>query len=254
MTRDRAVPADFAAMRFPPRRPADLTAALRALSVQPRSASETVTCAFVEKRRAVLAASVDTVGDVFEALGRTHPAPVAEQSRVASASPDKGLLLHRFARTVAPGKIAELGSAFGISGAYLVSGLQAGGGGLFGTVEAASSRSAICAETLRALDAPAVQKHLFVGLFDMHLEVLEDADLVYIDGNHYAVPTRLYVDAARARCRRDALLLLDDIDGYSTEMDNLWRSLSRDRRFPAVGRLGDLGVLAMGKLPALLAG
>lgn len=239
-------------MKRPHRRPADLTQALTSLRAAAPSAAESQVLELVARRRTELGASEGTVGTAFEALGGTDQVTVAAESARASARPDKALLLQRLARALAPGRVVELGSAFGISGAHFVRGLAEGGGGRFVTIDAAESRSRLAAETLAQHASPDVEVQLVVGLFDAHLDALDDARLVYVDGNHYAAPTHLYVDAAVARGHRDALLVLDDIAGYSPEMDELWAALSKDRRFTGSGRLEDLGVLTLGTIPDAL--
>lgn len=218
------------------RRPPDVSRALAVLAAAPPTEQEAQVVAVLEAQRAALAARTDLVGDAFEAVGGSARHPVGEQSVVASAGPDKALLLHRIARALAPCPVVELGTAFGISGGYVVAGLAAGGGGSLVSVDAAASRSAVAAQTLAAVGDDRVGVRLLTGLFDDHLDELHGARLVYVDGNHYAAPTSSYLAAALERCAPDAVLLFDDIDGYSAEMDRWWSAAARDRRFAATGR------------------
>ncbi len=225
----------------------DISRALGRLQRRRVSGDEAPVVTACERLRSELAGREELVGDAFEADDGTASVVVGDEVRRASAPPAKALLLYRLAVSVAPGKVVELGSAFGVSGAYLSAGLAAGGGGSFVTIEAAASRSRIAAETLERVPSPQVVQRLVVGLFDDHLAELTGADLVYVDGNHFAAPTRAYVEEALARGAPDLLIALDDIDGYSEEMDRLWEELRRDARFTCSGRLGDLGVLSAGR-------
>jgi predicted O-methyltransferase YrrM len=217
-------------------------------AVQPEEAE---TERIVNARREELAASTETVGNTVDTAGKDYSVRVADESRSASADPGKALLLSRLVRRAAPATVVELGSAFGISGAHFVAGLQAGGGGTFITIDAVAARSALAAQTIALIDAPSVQVQMVVGMFEDHFDAWQGADVVYIDGNHWRAPTLEYVEAALERCAPTALLLLDDIHGYSPEMDQTWAELSSDKRFAFAGRIGSLGVLGRGSADLL---
>lgn len=227
------------------RRIDDVSNGLAWLRDRPETAGEAQVVSIVTQRRAQLAASDKTVGDATEALGHSHQVSIAEESMGASAPGDKALLLMRLAAAWAPGRVVELGSAFGVSGAYFAAGLQSNGGGELVSIEAVAARSRLAQETIALVPTPDVDVRLVVGLFDEHLTEFAGARLVYLDGNHYAAPTRAYVEAAVASLAPDGVIVLDDIDGYSAEMDRLWNELRRDRRFRVTGRCRDLGLLAM---------
>lgn len=205
----------------------------------------------VEARRRALDASTESVGNTVDTAGKDYSVRVADEARSASADSGKALLLSRLARRAAPATVVELGSAFGISGAHFVAGLQAGGGGTFITIDAVASRSVLAAETIALVDAPDVDVQLVVGMFEDHFDAWQGAQLVYIDGNHWRDPTLAYVEAALERCDPGVLLLLDDIHGYSAEMDQTWQQLSGDQRFAFAGRIGSLGVLGRGSMGLL---
>jgi len=179
-----------------------------------------------------------------------HLASVGERVRTDSSPPSKVGLLFRLVELFAPPRVVEFGSAFGVSGAYIVAAMQSAGGGVFVTVEAAQSRSVIAAETIDMVDAPDVTVRTLVGLFDDHLDVLDGTGLFFLDGNHFAEPTRRYTEAAFVRGGEDLVVVLDDIAGYSLEMDEVWSGLRSDARVHAQGQVGDVGVLLRGK-PAM---
>ena len=105
----------------------------------------------------------------------------------------------------------------------------------------------IAAETIGIVDAPDVTVRTLVGLFDEHLHVLDGVDFFFLDGNHFAEPTRHYTETAFARGDEDLVVVLDDIAGYSGEMDDVWSTLRSDARVHAHGQVGDVGVLLRGQ-------
>jgi predicted O-methyltransferase YrrM len=191
-----------------------------------------------------------TIGDVFESSGGTAQIPVAEEASRASVSPAKGRLLYRLVRRAAPGKVVELGSALGVSGSYIASGLRAAGEGTLVTIEGSASRQAIARETIEAA-APGVAQYV-QGLFDDNLDQIEDAGMVFVDGNHEPEPLRRYVDAARDRGARPCVLVLDDIEDWSESLNETWRGLVRSRDFAQAGQAASLGVLVLGDAPRLV--
>ena len=206
----------------------------------------------LEARRAELSLSDEEVANASEALGIVDRAAVGTKVASDSSSTAKAGLLARLVERVQPERVVEFGSAFGISGGYLVSALQRAGGGVFSTVEATAARSSIAGETIGLVHAPDVVVDRVVGLFDEQLDLLNDAGFVFIDGNHYAEPTHRYVEAALSRGSVELVVVLDDIAGYSQEMDAAWAKLRRDRRFDAQGQVADVGVLLRGRPAALL--
>src|SRR3954468_15344653 len=186
----------------------------------------------LERRRTELEQSTDQVGDAFEATGHAHLASVGERVRSDSSPVSKVGLLFRLVELFAPTRVVEFGSAFGVSGAYIVAGMQSAGGGGFGQGEAGAGRcrSVIAAETIGIVDAPDVTVRTLVGLFDEHLDVLDGVGFFFLDGNHFAEPTRHYTEAAFARGDEDLVVVLDDIAGYSGEMEDVWSTLRSDAR------------------------
>ncbi|HUR04573.1 MAG TPA: class I SAM-dependent methyltransferase [Nonomuraea sp.] len=232
--------------RGPSEGPVDVSRDLARIQRAKMQPGEAETERIVDARRQQLSASTETVGNTVDKTGESYSVRVADESRSASADSGKALLLSRLAGRFAPGTVVELGSAFGISGAHFVAGLQAGGGGTFITMDAVPARSALAAETIALINAPQVDVQMVVGMFEDNFDAWQGAHVVYIDGNHWRAPTLEYVETALERCDPGVLLLLDDIHGYSEEMDQTWLALKADKRFAFAGRIGSLGVLGRG--------
>lgn len=220
----------------------DATLDLACLARRSWGADEAQDAQRCEERRAFLASSAETVGDVFESLGGGGAVDVATESSQASSPADQGEILYRLVRAVAPVKIVEFGACFGIGASYMAAAQSRAGGGELVTIEGSPSRAAIAASTLEAV-APGTAR-VVVGFFDDHLEQLDGADFLFIDGNHNAEPTRLYVREAYGRMAANGLILLDDIVGYSDEMDSVWDEL-RARAIGLSAEWHGIGVLGL---------
>lgn len=167
-------------------------------------------------------------------------------SREASSPPIRGRLLYRLIRLSAPRNVVEFGTAYGVSASYLAAALAANGTGSLTSVEGDPQRAAI-AESGVEVVAPGVTRVLNQRFQDA-VELLDGADFFYLDGQHRERPTKRYVTHALERMTRPALIVLDDIEGYSEEMDRVWIELCRDPRVTRAGAHGGVGVLVVGDL------
>ncbi len=225
-------------------RPQDVSERFLALRGAPTNDAEEAVASAAEAARLRLLNRRDVVGDVWESSGQANLAQVSDVTATVSSPPDKALLLYRLARRFRPSVIVEFGTGLGLSAAYLCYALRDNGGGRLQTVEASASRLAVGAALLRELDLGLVDTHN--SLFEGQLGLLNSADMFFLDGNHYAEPTLRYVDEALARMARPALLVLDDIAGYSRDMDRAWASLAGSNRFTQTALAGDIGILLAG--------
>ena len=197
-----------------------------------------------EALRARLMESDAEVGDVAEPGDAAPVRTVGAAVRTDSVPPAKARLLYRLVRLQQPARVVEFGTALGISGAVIASALAANGRGELVTLEGSPSRHEVGKASIESV-APG-RTTAICGLFDDHLDALDGADLLFLDGNHWAEPTSQYVDEALRRMRRPALLLLDDVSGYSAEMDVAWQRIQQDPRFSDAGAVADVGLLAVG--------
>jgi predicted O-methyltransferase YrrM len=170
---------------------------------------------------------------------------VSAETRLASSPARNGLFLYRLVRAFRPHAVVEFGSALGISGIYLASGLVANGQGRLTTVEGVDSRRRIAERTIESA-APG-RTRCITARFTDALGELDGADFFFLDGHHDYEPTLAYVSAAVERFRTPALLVLDDVANYTEGMDKAWQELSADDRFSHALLIGRIGLLAMGE-------
>jgi predicted O-methyltransferase YrrM len=115
----------------------------------------------------------------------------------------------------------ELGTSAGLGAAYLYSLSHAE----IHTVEGRQEIFEIAEETKSKLGISSMQ--CYCGLFEEQMENLEMHglfDLVFIDGNHKAEPSKLYVNWAKQHLTESGLIILDDIY-WSKEMTQAWEDI-----------------------------
>lgn len=219
----------------------DLSAVLRRMARAPETAEEREDFARCEQGRArvtALTGASDRVLDDGTVLSR------GEHAARMSSSPAKARLLYRLVRQLQPAKVVELGSAYGVSGAYTASALRRNGRGELVTIEFDQGRHEEATRTIEEA-APGVTTTV-QGRFEDHFGHFDGVDLIFVDGNHEPDPTWQYTEEAMRRGARPLVLLQDDIAGWSPAMDEMWAAMRSDPRFDHAGQLGDLGVLAVG--------
>lgn len=188
----------------------------------------------IEHRRADLAARTETAPN---AMGRAMP--INAYATRASVRPEKGMLLHLFARATAARTILELGSCVGIGGSYLAS----AGCERFIGVEGSPQLACMARDTVRTVK-PDAEVH--IGLFDDVLPELlstipEGIDLAWIDGHHEKEPTLRYFETLKPHLNAEALVLFDDTS-WSAEMAETWQVLAHAEDFSHTVDLGGIGL------------
>ncbi len=142
-----------------------------------------------------------------------------------------------------PQSVLELGTGFGISGAYMAKALPAGGRLM--TVDWSEERLH-AARTL--FDSLGVDDRVTTvpGSFDDSLpDVLRQigkVDLAFVDGNHTYAATIRYVESILRHSTGGALIILDDIN-YDDAMAAAWAELSASTLFEATVSLRDMGAM-----------
>ena len=172
------------------------------------------------------------------------PAPfkkgtVGEMAASSSSPRHKGLLLHALVAEWAPGRVLEMGTCCGVSGAYIGSARP----GSFTSLEF----SPILADTARRLWLElGVAGEVRVGDFaDTFAAALEPApDLVFVDGNHAEGPTWDYFEKLAKVCPPGALLVFDDI-GWSDGMRSVWTRIQDDPRARVTADVGTCGLVIL---------
>lgn len=140
-----------------------------------------------------------------------------------------GELLTALTRNFAPDRALELGSCLGISAGYIGSGL--GENGRLVTIEAAEPQYNVARETIEELgltDRVEVRNALFQDvLFD---DDFEPVDMAFLDGHHNEDATIEYFDALCEIATDNALIVFDDVFGYSEGMTRAWETIRADER------------------------
>jgi predicted O-methyltransferase YrrM len=142
-----------------------------------------------------------------------------------------------------PKLVVEIGTAFGFSGMYLLSGMI-GRGGVLLTFEP----NRIWAWQARLnLQGISNQFRLIEGTFEENLNTLPKEgviDLTLIDAIHTPEFVKPQFELTARRSRPGALILVDDVD-FSPEMETCWRDLAADSRIRAAVVIDRLGVLEL---------
>ena len=159
----------------------------------------------------------------------------------SSISPYYGRILHRLVCHLQPKVILELGTAAGISGAYLASGICSGN---FITVEADPMAVQVAKKTFEKLSIDIAR--IEEGAFDEKLDYLLAAytpQLIFIDGNHQSEALKKYMESFEAHGPgKLAAIVVDDIR-WSEDMYMAWQALANDPKWQVSIDLFRLGIL-----------
>jgi predicted O-methyltransferase YrrM len=140
-----------------------------------------------------------------------------------------GELIFRFAYSLQPEYILELGTSIGISTCYLAS---AHANTKIISCEGSKEISEIAKENFLKLGLNNIE--LVTGNFDGTLSGvinrLPQLDLVFFDGNHRKEPTLQYFKTCLPKINNDSVFIFDDIH-WSHEMEGAWQIIRND---PAV--------------------
>ena len=125
--------------------------------------------------------------------------------------------------------VLELGTCLGTSAAYIGAGLDSGH---LTTVEAGEPQVEIARETIAELgleERVTVQHGLFQ---DVLLEdgTVPNFDVAFLDGHHQKDATLEYFDALYEFANGGAVIVFDDVNGYSEGMDEAWDEIRTDLR------------------------
>jgi predicted O-methyltransferase YrrM len=178
------------------------------------------------------------------ATGRSVLRTIGPACRMVSKAQRWCLILFRLIRTLKPQICLELGTAFGISGAYQAAALALNGSGRLITLEGAVSLARIAEETFSVL---ALTPHVTVvgGRFQdtlvPTLESVTRVDYAFIDGHHEHAATLKYVADTTAALSHPGLLILDDID-WSDGMRRAWAEVESTAAMRVTVTLDGLGL------------
>jgi predicted O-methyltransferase YrrM len=147
-----------------------------------------------------------------------------------------------------PEIVVEFGSAFGTSGMYWLSGLEATGSGRLLTFEPNHDWAMVARDNLSAIGS---RFELTERVFEDNVHaVVGDVpciDIGFIDAVHTSAFVLPQFELVLQRLRPGGLVLFDDID-FTEDMAACWRRLAHDRRvLAAVAVAGHVGIVEMKK-------
>lgn len=149
-------------------------------------------------------------------------------------------------REMRPGIVLEIGTAFGVSGMYFLSGLELNGHGKLITFEPNEDwRSAAISNLSKISD----RYTSILGTFEEKYSHVNDlgkaVDIAFVDGIHEPSVVVNQINKISEICSRNALIIVDDIF-FSDNMRKCWKVLARDSRFRLSAQLDRrVGVLEL---------
>jgi predicted O-methyltransferase YrrM len=207
------------------------------------------------ERSAVHSAQIDDIERHREHLAGGYSASRygLSQSRmealamVASKSPRWAGLIFDIVIALRPTRVLEMGTAIGISGAYIAAGLVANDHGELVTIEYNSKSYEVARDTFSDLDLDQ-RVTLVHGTFEDALETLMDSepsfDLVFKDGEHSESATTRWFDSLAPRLASPSAFLLDDIR-RDAGMKRAWDQVRRDPQVAASINFYGMGLLIL---------
>jgi predicted O-methyltransferase YrrM len=180
-----------------------------------------------------------------DALGGTYP--IDGLSGMFSIPPEWGRVLMRLVRALSPRSCLELGTGFGISGAYQAAALELNRGGNLITLDAAREWGAIAEQGFAELGLSHRAEFRSGQIADTLAGVADEAapiDFVFLDAEHQAEPTIEYFEILAPRLSERAVVVFDDI-GFRGGMRTAWETIARDQRILAGADVGRMGIAVL---------
>lgn len=216
-----------------------IAAALRSTALDRLSSPEREWSARIEARRL----------EVADLDGRRTPAELgvfgAKQAvQWMSVPPVLGRLLLRLVCELRPRSCFELGTGFGISGAYLAAGLELNGAGRLVSVDVKPQLARIAAEGFQALGLERVSVHSGSGeaVLDAAISEAAPIEFAFLDADHREAATVAALDRILPHAGPGAVIVLDDVAARWAGMGRAWRRVESDPRIAASRHLGRFGL------------
>lgn len=153
---------------------------------------------------------------------------------VVSTAPHIGRFYGDLVQRIRPSVVVEFGSAFGVSGMYWLSGLEAIDQGHLFSFEPNKRWAEVAQANMAAVSD---RFTLTVGTFEDSVDAVlgeRRIDLGFIDAIHTSEFVEPQFEIVAARLSAGGVVLLDDIS-FSADMWACWERLSRDPRVIAAG-------------------
>jgi predicted O-methyltransferase YrrM len=149
------------------------------------------------------------------------------------------VFLMRLVGELAPRSCLELGTGFGISGAYTAASLELSGGGMLTTLEKAIAFAEVAEQGFASLglsERTDVRVGPIGDTLDEAVERAEPIDLAFLDADHREQPTLDHFHAILPALSEGAVVVLDDINWEAEGMPRAWRTIrSHPRTALALG-------------------
>lgn len=173
---------------------------------------------------------------------------VSKMATNSPVSPKEGTWLSFLANKQPINTILELGTHFGLSGAYLISLNK--NARLF-TIEGCPETAAIATETFEVLGLTD-RVHQQIGSFDellpSFLPQCHPIDLLFIDGNHRGQPLLHYLNICAPFLSANGIIIISDIY-WSEDMEQTWQFIKEKYTHFHVIDLFHFGILIPRKAP-----
>ena len=186
----------------------------------------------IESMRRTLETSTDTIAWFDSQTAERSTRVVGDVCLMASLPALFGRLLYALVDGFDSRRGLELGSCFGVSGAYQAAAFEQRDGGTFVTCEGAPAFAAFAERNLTALGLTChrVVPGRFAETLPDVLAELQPIDFAYIDGHHDEHATTEYFEMLRPHLAPTSVIVFDDIH-WSPGMTRAWDAI---RRAPAV--------------------
>jgi predicted O-methyltransferase YrrM len=176
-------------------------------------------------------------------IRRVHDRAWHALSRYAGVPPVWGRFLFRFVRGLEPRSCVELGTAWGVSGAYQAAALELNAAGTLVTFEKSAEWAHHAGKVFADLGLRRVEQR--VGLLDDTLQPelarIGTVDYAYVDADHEMAPNLRYFEAMLPHLSPGAVVVFDDIN-LSGEMRRTWAAIRGHERVGTSYGLRRMGV------------
>jgi predicted O-methyltransferase YrrM len=167
--------------------------------------------------------------------------------RWMSIAPVWGRFLMRTVRELSPRSCLELGTGFGISGAYQAAALELNGAGTLTTVERDAGLAKVAGEGFSRLGLGGrvkVELGLELDFLRGALERMAPIDYAFLDADHTAEGTLAHFAILLPHLHEGAIVVLDDIN-WSDEMRRAWKSIAGNDRVAWTLKLRRVGIIVV---------
>jgi predicted O-methyltransferase YrrM len=164
----------------------------------------------------------------FVDYGKSGTIVVKAVSEIAKKSlkpPKYARLLGKIVDYYEATNVLELGASLGITTAYLAQNKSVA----VTTLEGDSSVANIAQSVWNQLGHTNIS--CIIGPFEKTLDkaIMQQYDIIYIDGNHKLEPTLRYFDQLQIAAHSGTIFIFDDIH-YSKQMEQAWQQIKEDER------------------------